>query len=246
MRTSTFSLLAAVGLAAAAPTARQAPNYPPASSSNAFRLVVNVTDPTTDFTPSINDYVLTSYHVGAGEAYAVLQPNLTFTSGRILYENGTAYDVRFGAASVISDGGTPPFPEGLYVQNETEFDYKYTTQHNAMFLPGGGTKGVGLAQFPNPIPYLANPGSGSFAACNNTLPYGPAFSLVYAYATFTDADGNYDYQKNIPEGCAEITLLPECATINDLPAGSYSSHEFASTQRCYEDVSAIDWTVYSA
>jgi hypothetical protein len=246
MLTSAIFILAVAGLAATAPTARQAPNYPPASSSNAFRLVVNVTDPSTDFIPSINDFVLTSYHTGAGQAYAVVAPNLSAATGRILYENGTAIDISLGGSTIISDSGTPPFPSSIIVQDVTQFDPRYPTQHNVQLNVGEGTKNVGLARFPEPIPALQGPAIGTFAVCSNVLSSGQAFVLTYAYATFEDANGNYLYQKNIPEGCAEIKLLPQCATINELPANAYSSHEFASIQKCYDDVAVIDWTVYSA
>lgn len=82
---------------------RQAPNYPPHSQSQSFNLIANVT--CGDLSPSINSWILTSYHVGAGEAYAVLEQD--YDVGRTFYVNGTAEEVRFNAGDLLSDEGTP-------------------------------------------------------------------------------------------------------------------------------------------
>lgn len=97
-----------VSAAAAAPAARQAPAYPPHSLGTSFRLIANVTS--ADLSPSINDYVLTSYHLSAGGAAAVLAPFTTPTTGRLFYLNGTAEDVRYRRASILTSGGTPVSP----------------------------------------------------------------------------------------------------------------------------------------
>jgi len=53
-----------------------------------------------------------------------------------------------------------------------------------------------------------------------------------------------------PQSCpvrldgAPVRLLPECTPLNDLPAGSSSSHEFAIEDRCYKDVKSIKWSEY--
>ncbi len=88
-------------------TRRQAPNYPPHSQSKLFALVANVTSPSHDLTPSIQNYVLSSYHIGAGEAYAILLANTSATAARVFYENGTAEEVRYNRGTIVSDGGTP-------------------------------------------------------------------------------------------------------------------------------------------
>ena len=77
--------LGLVGLASAVPLAgRQVPHYPPTSLSTGFRLVANVTDPTRDFTPPINHWVLSGIHTGAGTSDVVLSAE----DGRVLYQNG--------------------------------------------------------------------------------------------------------------------------------------------------------------
>src|SRR4051812_45042071 len=105
-----FTLATAIAIlgatSQAAPTS--SPIFPPRSSAADFRLVANVT--ANDLTPSINDYVLTSYHTGAGQAFAVLVPNTSATSGRTFYTNGTAEDIRYRRSNILTDGGSPPFP----------------------------------------------------------------------------------------------------------------------------------------
>ena len=86
---------------------------------------------------------------------------------------------------------------------------------------------MGLARFPSPVTYLTVLG-GSYVACNDaTLPYGPAIGLnVRAY------------DQPVPEGCAEVNLLPQCS------AGDGETHEFDNIVNCYEDVASIDWSLY--
>lgn len=245
MLSSVLSLGLALTLATAAPTARQTPIYPPTSSSNAFHLIANVTDPSHPFGATINTWAVTSYHTGAGFATAVLTPTST---GRTFYVNGTASQVQFGETSILTDGGTPPFPDGWTVQNATQFDPNYPAEHTVYINAGAGTPNIGLHRFPDPIPDVYGTSSGTYVACNNTIPYTGAqvVTIQYAYATFINASGAFDYEKNIPQGCVEIALLPQCTPINTLPPGSLSSHAFAVEVDCYADVAGIDWTVYSA
>jgi len=93
---------------------------------------------------------------------------------------------------------------------------------------GAGQPGIGLANFPEPIPYLTAPDFGGYYACNNTLPSGSAIQLLYKY-----------YGESTPEGCADVTLLPQCVVNGTV-------EEFGNTENCYTDVKGIDWSVYSA
>lgn len=59
------SALATVAMSA--PTIRrQGPHYPQASSSQAFKLVVNLKDPALEVEPPINNLLVQGYHTGAG------------------------------------------------------------------------------------------------------------------------------------------------------------------------------------
>ncbi len=207
---SAFALLA--GMASCAPTST--PLYPPTSQSSNFRLVANVTS--SDLTPSINGFSISSYHIGAGQAYAVLDSDIS--TSRILYVNGTASEVRYNAANLLSDEGTPLFPAGVSIDSTT----------GAVYINAGeGEAGVGLTQFPEPISELKGAEYGSFYACESELEYGSAVQLFYKL--FGDAT---------PAGCADVTLLPQCSE------GSGAEDEFANVVECYADVSAIDWSIY--
>ncbi|KAI8631909.1 hypothetical protein F5Y19DRAFT_379694 [Xylariaceae sp. FL1651] len=240
----TILTLGAASLVAAVPLeSRQIiPHYPPSSQSTGFRLVANVTDPATDLTPSVDGWELEGIHTGAGLDDAVL--GSASGSGRIFYHNGTAAEIRFGGGSILTDGGTPLFPWGIYVQGEDDYDFTYPAEHDVSVNAGSGTTGVSLAAFPNPYTYLTGGAQGTFVACPRIVPYYNAQYIVvrFAYDTF-DPDTAL-YVHNIPEGCTAINLIPECDTLPDLPEGSISSHEFAQSSKCYEDVSAINWPEY--
>ncbi|KAK4546117.1 hypothetical protein LTR36_002254 [Oleoguttula mirabilis] len=219
---ATFLLISALAaLAMTAPTTT-APSSPAHTTSPNFRLLANVTS--CDLTPSIQNWALTSYHVGAGEAVAVLTSD---HAGRAFYVAGSPTDVRYGNASIFSDGGTPPFPEGLVVSqaNETDDQGRRSVRINA----GDGTIGVALAAFPNPIPSLTYGNAaeaesfGGWYACNTTLPYGAAIALYYR-----------SLQEATPGGCADVTLLPECAGNVSTVAAN------AQPGSCFPSVAAID------
>ncbi len=218
------TLLSLLTLASTAPTSN--PVYPPTSQSLNFRLVANVTTPNPSI--QIDDYVLTSYHIGAGEAYAVLVPNVTVTSGRIFYVNGTASDVYYRNSNIPSDEGTPLFPAGLSI-----IPASTTSSSGPLVIDAGeGQAGIGLSQFPDPISKLYNGGLGDgrgFYACNNELEYGEAVQVLFKQA------GDVT-----PEGCVDVVLLPQCSE------GSGAADEFAANSQCYEDVAGIDWSVYSS
>ncbi|KAK6078637.1 hypothetical protein SCUP515_09687 [Seiridium cupressi] len=235
--------LAIAGVASATPlSSRQVvPHYPPTQSSTGFRLIANVTDPSEDFTPPVDNWVFNAIHVGAGFNDAVLLPDGT-DSGRIFYVNGTAEDVYYYRGSTLTDGGTPPFPYGIYVASEDQTDAGGS--HDVSVNVGSGTTGVQLTRFPDVYPTLAGAGQGTYVACNQTVPYYQKnyITVRWTYDTI-DPDTSLNVHQ-IPEGCVAINLIPECATLNDLPEGSLSRHEFAATSVCYDDVSAIDWTQY--
>ncbi|KAI0131778.1 hypothetical protein BJ170DRAFT_220232 [Xylariales sp. AK1849] len=239
---NTVLSLGLAGLASAAPlTSRQVPHYPPTALSTAFRLIANVTDPATDFNPPVNNWVFNAIHTGAGFNDAVLLADGA-DSGRIFYQNGTVEEIRYNDGSVLTDGGTPPFPFGIYVSSADESDSDGL--NDVSVNVGSGTKGVELEHFPTVYPTLRGPAPGTYIACNQTVPYYHAnyITIRYAYGILNPDTALYDY--DIPEGCVAINLVAECATLNDLPEGSQSSHEYASTVNCYADVSAIDWTQY--
>ncbi|OAR00884.1 hypothetical protein LLEC1_08150, partial [Akanthomyces lecanii] len=155
--------------------------------------------------------------------------------------NGTALDVRFGSSNTVSDGGSPPFPEVLSLAKDAGSETLSTLLLNAG-SGGAGDYRVGVTAFPNPIPELYPT---TYVACREPLAYygGKEFVVVKQAQTTVAEDGTIE--RNIPEGCAPLRLLPQCAELNDLPAGSQSSHDLAADVRCYKDVNSIDWSKYS-
>ncbi|KAH7304026.1 hypothetical protein B0I35DRAFT_445733 [Stachybotrys elegans] len=228
-----ISLLA--GLAAASPlAARQVvPNYPPTSTSKGFHLVVNVTDPSLDFEPPINNFYVSSIHVGAGQNLV----GVSAEPGRIFYQNGTIEEVQFAQSTVISDGGTPPAPYGFSLQPDAGSEVVSTARLDG----GAGTPGVVLSRFPEPYRFLL---PGTYLACNESIEYyqGQNFVIIKQADVTVDEDGTINY--NVPDNCIAVRLLPECTELNELPSDAFSSHEFAANSQCYEDVSALVWSDY--
>ncbi|KAM3552672.1 hypothetical protein ARSEF4850_007279 [Beauveria asiatica] len=231
--------LGLAGLAAAAPTST-GPAYPETSASNAFNLVLNVTDPSKDLSPPVHGTFATSIHVGP--AFNYVGQSSDASAARLLYVNGTASDVRYGNSNTVSDGGTPPFPEVLSLVQDRDSETLSTLLLNAG-SGGDGSYRTGITGFPSPIPELYPL---TYVACREALAYygGEEFVIVKQAQTTVGEDGQIE--RNIPQGCAPLSLLPQCATLNDLPAGSTSSHEFAASTRCYDDVNSIDWPKYHA
>lgn len=239
-RITSLSLL---GLASAVPfTSRQVvPNYPPTSLSTGFRLIANVTDPSKDLDPPVNNWVFNAIHTGAGFNDAVLEADGD-DSGRIFYQNGTAAELRYAQGHVLTDGGTPPFPFGISIAGPDEVDAN--GYHDVSVNAGSGNVSVQLTQFPVVYPILRAGTSGTYIACPQVVPYYNAeyITIRWAYDVFNSTTALYDHQ--VPDACVAINLVPECATLNTLPEGSLSSHEYAANSTCYADVSAIDWTQY--
>lgn len=224
MRTSACLPVALSSLAASTPlVARQAPHYPPLSSGNGFTLVANETG-----------RVVSTAHTGAGSSLAVLSDPSSIP-GRVFYLNGTAEDWRYSRTHVLTDGGTPPFPFGLGIVDPSG---DVPLNISSVVVNAGSGTPAKLANFPEPVPALVNVlGWGSWVACDRYVRPANAVLTVlgYVYAK------NGEVHPEIPEGCAKVTLLPQCAQLPELPEGSISSHEFALEVKCYENVVDADW-----
>jgi hypothetical protein len=212
---STIATMALAGLAAATPVTMQA-RAPPYSMSEGFKLVANVTG-ARDFTPSINGRFASDVHTGAGLARAVLYPD----TQRVWYQNGTADDIKYRHADMVSD-------RGLYTAGfQIVYGSDNAAKHEITMNLGAGSMAVQLSDdkepvsFVDPLEYSGAPGS--FIACNETI-----------FNVFRD-------EYYITLNWLTVNLIPQCAPLADPPAGSEISHEFAQEARCYEDVSAIAW-----
>jgi len=223
----TLSLAALAALSTAAPAVRRQ-NTPTASKG--FTLVAKVTDPSKDFSPSVDNWVFSTIHTGPPTSRAVLSQG----NSRIFYENGTSADVAAGTTTLITDSATPPTPFGVTIQGPTEYDVTYPTEHSIFVNAGTGTLlSVGGGFLANGLD-RGTGDEGTFVACNNTVPY-------YRDLRFITLQYVYDGE-TAPQGCAPVVLVPQCATLNDLPPDAYASHEFALDVGCYQNVSALSWS----
>ncbi|TVY38418.1 hypothetical protein LOCC1_G008307 [Lachnellula occidentalis] len=202
-------------LASAAPTATT-PQYPQQTSSESFTLIANVTSG--DLSPSVQNWSVTSYHTGAGTAYAVLQAD----TPRIFYANGTAQDLAFNGGTVLSDEGTPATIPAAIVLGGGD-----SVTDSISINDGKGTAGVGITRGPDPIAIFYAAGGAGFYACEETFAPGAAKSVML-------------FQKHdvTPAGCADVVLLPQCS------AGSGAVHANPALSGCYADVAGIDWSMY--
>ncbi|KFY70228.1 hypothetical protein V498_10381, partial [Pseudogymnoascus sp. VKM F-4517 (FW-2822)] len=214
--TAATAILAFASAAVAAPQLDK-PLAPPWTQSTSFRLVANVTG--ADLIPSVQNYVVTSAHIGAGQGAAVLVPNDATNPGRQFYVNGTAEEVRYNRATVQSSGGAAPnvYPYGIQIAP--------APATGVTINAGLGTPSVGLERFPSPVTFLTAPEAATYVACNERLTFGDAIALNVLRTG-----------EAVPAGCAEVKLLPECS------AGDGSVHETENIVQCYADAAAIDWS----
>jgi hypothetical protein len=210
------TIIAALTLAAAATAL---PNHLGRSTTAAtlakfkgFYLTARVTDPAHDLDPSVDNWVLGTIHTGAGLNAAVFSTG----SGRLFYENGTAEQVANLQTTIVTDGGTPPFPSSLMLQGAGE------PRRIGEINVGYGTANSVVAEGEN-VRLVNGLGEGTYLACTATVPYynQEFVTLQYLYG-----------KVEVPEGCAPVELVPRCATLNELPEGSLSSHEFAVEVDC--------------
>ena len=221
--------LGLAGLVSASPLAQRSSQMPTALTQG-FVLVANVTDPTEDFSPSINHYQLTGVHVGAGIETAVLAVD----EGRVLFENGT--DTEFGIVS--DDSGI--FPISLFISplppDEPNSDF---VDHVGVNV-GNAQDGIGI-RTPQMVPWptLYGPDSGTFIVCYEARPsYGrPQYPVRFARVKVING---VTYQK-IPDKCAPINLLAQCATLGPVPAGAMYNHDFVKEVGCYPNVASVVW-----
>ncbi|KAK3339666.1 hypothetical protein B0T25DRAFT_594449 [Lasiosphaeria hispida] len=230
-----FLLSASLGLTSV--TAADEGCIPRNSASFGFRLVVNVTDPSKDLSPSINGLFLHLAHIGPAQnrAYAAATP------GPIFYQNGTSNTPSL--TNLLTDGGSPPFPEGMSYQQEQTDANGAGIYVNA----GSGAQATKLTRLSAPYSYLtilAEVTGSAFIGCTATIPYygnSTYFPVINWVMTTRNATGTHLV---IPEGCVPINLVPQCAALEALPPDARSSHEFAQEVRCYDNVGGIDWSRY--
>lgn len=234
-------LTTAITLATLATTTPLHLRATPTSSARAFTLVANQTyNANTPLTPSLHGRIVNTIHVGAGASLAVLGITIDPpATGRIFYLNGTSSEWDTGRTHVLSDGGTPPFPWGLGVADFPGSGASGPGENAVTVSAGSGTE-MKIARSPAPVPELVNvKGRGEWVGCDRYVASlnGNMTVLAYVYAR----EG--EQEPTVPEGCTVVKLLAQCAELGELPEGSTSSHEFALTVKCYEDVWNVDWSL---
>ncbi|KOS18854.1 hypothetical protein ESCO_000671 [Escovopsis weberi] len=222
-----FSILALglAGLATASPIITdglmQPSNVDPSKDvSKAFHLVVKHAK-----TPFDGLYINT-YHVGAGIDLVGVGVGARETA-RIFYQNGTLREYHTGQSTILSDSGTPEAPFGLSLVRDVadggEFNSTEagSTTISTVYLSGRATRGVSVSRAPTILP-------GSYLICDEPVQYYAGKHLNILKNVKSPSDP-------IPEECTFITLVPECTQLNALPAGSFSSHDFALDTECYKN-----------
>ncbi|KAI1377179.1 hypothetical protein F4677DRAFT_415548 [Hypoxylon crocopeplum] len=187
------------------------------STSNAYQLQVQLLDPAKDLDPPVAGEYLSTMHVGAGYNAAVVSthnvPGATYTP---FYTNGTdAY------TSVLNDLGTM-YPWGIHVQAPDSFDYTFPGEHDVDINVGGGTNGIGLVASGDSV-VLGGLAPGYYAVCNRFVGYVRANETVVRYV--------YEGEE-LPEGCVGVQFAPLCDVLEDLPEGSWWTHDFVQEVPC--------------
>ncbi|KAG6003606.1 hypothetical protein E4U21_001851 [Claviceps maximensis] len=222
------------GLALASPHIAPRDLGPPVLTSQGMNLVVNVTDLRRDFSPSIHGKLIDSIHLDAGSSLLGLGRGNDKDHSLIFYVNGTPIDFHYGHTNVITDFGTPPSPWAISLPKDKDSDIA----HTALIRSGPGDMNTGLTRFPVPLTFLFPE---TYAVCDEFIPYYNAkLQIVKQFQLGVKT------LKDIPAECVPVRLMPQCATLNDLPKGSTVSHQWAYNAPCYPDVAAINWTQYPA
>lgn len=225
--------------AAASPLARRA--YPPVSQAQAFKLVANVTDPSKDFfDPPVNNWFLTGTHSGAG----ILDGMLSADDGITFFVNGTGRDVSAQSTSIqappLPVGGGTPTPQGL------QFPQAGNPDNTASVQVGSGIGYPGAGIYPpqrSAYPYAFAPLRGSFMVCYEPRQSYPAHPYPVRLAISHIIDDEGHEAVDIPSDCVEITFLAQCETLPALE-GVEELNIIVEGVSCYEDVAAIDWSMY--
>jgi hypothetical protein len=223
-----FLLVAAfIGQISASPVSLQAP---PRSQSTAFNFIVNVTDLSTDLSPSVHHTYFTSVHAGAG--FNAITLGTTKYPGK-LFLNGTDDEIKAGNGSIISDTGNYPFT--IRVNPNAKLPYGDALES---WMIASGPQGVGITAPPDPIAKLYGPIPGrNFIACDSGFgaPTHPQIVILYVEPG----------PENIPTNCTAINILAECRPpLEPLTADAKYTHDYAHPVQCYEDVLSIDWSKY--
>jgi len=236
---SAFVFLGLIAIASASPIAPR--SYPPTFLSKGFALVANVTDLSSELSSKVHLRQITAWHQLAHLSRATP----TVGKGDIFYQNGTTDTDQYFSSTLLTELGVNT--AGLQINLTDTTATKYDMGINL----GSGEKGVMLISQGSPISYVSpfekTGAPSTFVVCNETIPWvskdeNDKFLALDWLLGSVNENGQWGLW--VPKGCVSVKLLPQCTPLPDVPVGSAASHDFAQEVRCYEDVSAIDWTVF--
>ncbi|KAF2969461.1 hypothetical protein GQX73_g4157 [Xylaria multiplex] len=200
------------GLTSALPTR---PLARTTGESKGFNLRVNVLDATRDLSPSVQGLYLSDQRVGAGTAISILGTNPT-----TFYLNGTAYH------TTVTHDIPNVYPLSITIAGPTTYDPFYPAEHPIGAAVNGGTELFLRPGEPILFP-LAGDDGGSYAACRRDFVFGATKTQILT--------ARYVYgNETVPDDCAPVEFVVECAALPDLPDGSSWSHDSAFEVPCVE------------
>ncbi|KAK5658159.1 hypothetical protein OQA88_2132 [Cercophora sp. LCS_1] len=196
----------------------------PLRESLGFRLAVNLTNPASTFPHPINGLYVVPFRAGA---------NINHVS---LSTNGSVF---FTTTANITRLSTDYLPTGLHMRH-VESDPEHL---NYLGLNSGnaGTPGFGVTKWPHTCASLGGPTPGTFVVCDTGFeaPNRPRLAIEYVEGVANAEYGKYyEEESNVPENCAAVKLLPECAELGGTKKGE---GEEIVVSRCYRDVKEITW-----
>ncbi|KAH7041428.1 uncharacterized protein B0I36DRAFT_358599 [Microdochium trichocladiopsis] len=119
------------------------------------------------------------------------------------------------------------YPLGITVQPVTEFDSQYPAEHDVSINVGQSSW---LALDPG---YLSGPYApprpdpeAQYLVCDRDVALGGAGKVPLKVVRLKYTG------ESVPAGCAVVEFTPECAVLEDLPAGSSWNHDHAVTLTC--------------
>lgn len=219
----TTAAVSLIGAAAASPLSF---DYPARELSTGFKIMVNVTDLSRDLPTSVHKKYLTALHTGPGTN----QVGIAKSDGPVpvFYQNGTAEEQRNGYSVTLADLGTPGTAFGL---GSVHPDPANTAAFDIVLNGGHPNEYFSVTAYPEPVSIVEIATAG---ICPATLPSGETYDVLRMFYVGND-------NKRIPEECAPVKLIPECA---ELTPSEGASLKYSLYSSCYVDPASINWAQY--
>lgn len=133
----------------------------------------------------------------------------------VFWQNATGID-----SNVLTDiPGV--YPLGLFIQHPDEEDPSYPGEHVVSLTATEPTGGIQIGEKLSGPPTV----DGRYMVCNREYAFtGNMVSYRVIRWLF--------HWETVPEGCTPVDFLSQCATLEDLPAGSAWDHDDAQTVPC--------------